>query len=338
MSAEFNNRIRQVFLLLVITALAILLFFKLAVFFPGFLGAITIYILSRDAYTRMISHRKWRRGTSAIVFMLLFLLCLGVPVYLAVDLLSSRINMLFANQAQVAASLKGISVQLQQWTGQELLSDANIAQIQKAIMGYIPHLVNSTMTVLANLGMMFFLVYFMFVNWEFMEKSIHGFIPLESRNIGILASQTKNMVRANAIGIPLISIIQGAFATIGYWIFGIHDFVMWGFVTGMFAFFPLIGTTMIWAPLVIYTFSTGNTSHAIGLLIYSLLVTGNMGYFTRITVLRKIGNVHPLITVLGVIVGLQLFGFWGFIFGPLLVSYFLLLVRIYANEFGSFKA
>jgi len=46
------------------------------------------------------------------------------------------------------------------------------------------------------------------------------------------------------------------------------------------------------------------------------------------------GDVHPLITVLGVIVGLNLFGFVGLIFGPLLVSYFLILVKIYINEFS----
>jgi predicted PurR-regulated permease PerM len=93
---------------------------------------------------------------------------------------------------------------------------------------------------------------------------------------------------------------------------------------------------LIWVPLVIYVYSTGSTFNGTGLLIYSLVVTGNVDYLARITLLKKIGDVHPVITVLGVIVGLQLFGFWGFIFGPLLVSYFMLMIRIYSNEFGHF--
>jgi predicted PurR-regulated permease PerM len=56
-------------------------------------------------------------------------------------------------------------------------------------------------------------------------------------------------------------------------------------------------------------------------------------YLARVTLMRKIGDVHPLVTILGVIVGLGLFGFMGFIFGPLLLSYLLLLIRIYSNEF-----
>ena len=90
---------------------------------------------------------------------------------------------------------------------------------------------------------------------------------------------------------------------------------------------------IIWTPLVIYMYINGDTWNATGLCLYSLVVTGNIDYLTRITILKKWGQVHPLVTVLGVIVGLGLFGFIGFVFGPLLVNYIILLFRIYTNEF-----
>ena len=77
---------------------------------------------------------------------------------------------------------------------------------------------------------------------------------------------------------------------------------------------------------------------ATGLTIYSIAVTGNVDYITRLGLLKRMGNVHPMITVLGVIVGLQLFGFMGLIFGPLLISYFIILVKIYINEFAAKSA
>jgi predicted PurR-regulated permease PerM len=166
-----------------------------------------------------------------------------------------------------------------------------------------------------------------------MEAAVTTFIPLHPESITKLAKETKNMVRANAIGIPLISLVQGLFATAGYWIFGLSEFGLWGFLTGVFAFFPLVGTMLIWLPLVIYQFSQGATVQGGGLLIYSLLVTGNVDYLARITLMKKIGDVHPLITILGVIVGLGLFGFMGFIFGPLLLSYLILMIKIYTSEF-----
>jgi predicted PurR-regulated permease PerM len=80
-------------------------------------------------------------------------------------------------------------------------------------------------------------------------------------------------------------------------------------------------------------YASGDTWNATGLFFYSLIVTGNIDYLSRITLLKRMGNVHPVVTVLGVIVGLGLFGFIGLIFGPLLVNYIIVLFRIYMQEF-----
>ena len=189
------------------------------------------------------------------------------------------------------------------------------------------------MVLLTNLIMMFFLLYYLLVNGRETERYLGKVIPLKHENVNLLAGETKMMIKANALGIPIICIIQGAFAALGYWIFGIEDWGLWGFVTGVFAFFPLVGTMIIWVPLVGYLFIHGDNWHAIGLTIYSVVVTGNVDYLARLKLMKYMGDVHPLITVLGVIVGLNLFGFIGLIFGPLLVSYFLIMVKIYINEF-----
>ena len=181
--------------------------------------------------------------------------------------------------------------------------------------------------------MMFFLLYYLLVSGKEVEKYLNKIIPLKKENIDELASETKLMIKANALGIPVICLVQGIVATIGYWIFGLEDWGLWGFVTGVFAFFPIVGTMIVWVPLVVYMLASGQNWPALWLTLYSFIVTGNVDYITRLGLLKKMGNIHPMITVLGVIVGLGLFGFMGLIFGPLLVSYFIILVRIYMNEF-----
>ena len=335
MEDVYNNRIRQIILLVAIAGLALLLFWQLYGFFPGFLGAVTLYILSRDLYFYLTIKRRWNRTLTAILFLLAFLVCIGLPVYLAVRLLSVKINALFGKPHDLQQVLQTFSGQVKTWTGRELITEDSIQQLQKGITGFIPALLNSTASILANFLMLLFLSFFMFTNGRGMEKALRHFIPLRDDNIGKLAAETKNMVRANSIGIPLISIIQGMAAMLGYWLFGINDYVLWGFITGVFAFFPIVGTMIVWVPLVVSVFASGHNGQGIGLAIYSLVVIGNIDYLARVTLLKKIGDVHPVITVLGVIVGLSLFGFWGFIFGPLLISYFLLLYKIYRTEFGS---
>ncbi len=68
--------------------------------------------------------------------------------------------------------------------------------------------------------------------------------------------------------------------------------------------------------------------------IYGLVIVGSTDNIIRLYVLKRLDNVHPLITLIGVIVGVPLFGFIGLIFGPLLISLFLIVLRIYRKEYG----
>ncbi len=333
MTNDYNNRIRQVFFLLLLIAGAILLFNELYVFFPGFLGALTLYIVSRKWYHHLTVNRSWKKGLTAALFMVVFLICIAAPIYLCFNMLYQKVEALLKDPTQVSQGLKSVSSQIKQWTGQDLLTPDVTKNIQNKLGTFIPKLLNGSATMLGNLLMILFLSYFMFTNGPELEKALQDFVPLRRKNVDLLADEITMMVRANAIGIPLVSLIQGAVALLGYWVFGIRDFVLLGLVTGIFAFFPIVGTAAIWLPVVISMFASGENGKAIGLGIYSLVVTGNIDYLVRITLLKKIGDVHPVTTILGLVVGLKLFGFWGFIFGPLMISTFLLLVQIYKSEF-----
>ena len=337
MNISFNDRLLQLLLLALIILLGFILISELYIFLPGLLGAVTLYILCRAFYFRLIFQKKWKKWLTALLFIFGCLLIISIPFYLAVEMIAPKINNLINNQDTIITGLKNFSTKFREYSGVQLLTDENTKYLTLKISQLIPKLLNSTVSVITNLVMMFFLLYYLLVNGREIEKYLSKIIPLKPRNIDMLASETKMMIRANALGIPIICIVQGAFAALGYWIFGVEDWGMWGFLTGVFAFFPLVGTMIIWVPLVLSLFATGNTWTGTGLTIYSIVVTGNVDYITRLGLLKKMGDVHPLITILGVIVGLGLFGFMGLIFGPLLVSYFIILVKIYLNEFTDSK-
>lgn len=330
---QFNNKIRQVVLLLVIAFLAFLIVRELYVFLPGLMGALTFYILGRERYFRLTEKRGWKPGLTAILIIVVFLLLIAAPLYYAFLLITPKVTSLLMHTDEMLAGIQVLSDKIKSITGEEILSSKNISSFQSNLANYIPTFLNSSAMILSNMLVMFFVMYFMFTGGRIMEDSVRKFIPLHLESIVALAHETKHMVKANAIGIPLISMVQGLFAWTGYLIFGLEDPLVWGFLTGVFAFFPIIGTMMIWVPLVIFLYSRGLNGQASGLLIYSLVVTGNVDYLARVTLMKKIGNVHPLVTVFGVIVGLQLFGFMGFIFGPLIFSYAIILIKIYAHEF-----
>jgi predicted PurR-regulated permease PerM len=330
---NFNNRIKQVLLLAIIILLAFLVVNELLIFLPGLLGALTLYILSRKSYFNLIYNRSWKKGWTAGLFILYYLLIIGLPVFITIVLVSPKINAFLDDPSAFINAAKHSVVILQEKTGYKFVSENSLTSSLSKLPALIPGILNSTATLITNLGIMLFVLFYMLYHGREIELMLNRLIPLKQENINMLATETSKMVRANALGIPLISIIQGLVAALGYFIFGVNEWALWGFLTGIFAFFPVVGTMIVWVPLVIYTYATGETWQATGLLLYSLIVTGNIDYISRVTLLKRIGNVHPVTTILGVIVGLGLFGFIGLIFGPLLISYIVLLFKIYMNEF-----
>ena len=66
---------------------------------------------------------------------------------------------------------------------------------------------------------------------------------------------------------------------------------------------------------------------------YGAIIVSQCDNLIRFLLQKKMADVHPLITIFGVVAGLPLFGFMGVIFGPLLVSLFLLFVDMFRKEF-----
>ncbi len=335
MPNSFNNHLRQIILLGLIIMLGIMLITQLYIFLPGLLGGVTLFIISRKWYYYLTIRRPWPKALTALLFIIVSLVIISIPVYFSILLITPKISSLMNNQQEVVKGLEVFSNKIERYTGTKLFSVANAQAIAGKVSAYIPSFLNSTANVLTNLLMMFFLLYYLLYSGKEIEKYLDHIIPLKPENVEKLANETDLMIRANAIGIPVICFVQGLVAAAGYLIFGVKDWGIWGFVTGVFAFFPLVGTMIVWVPLVIYLYSINQNLTATGLTVYSIVVTGNVDYITRLGLLRKIGNVHPMVTVLGVIVGLKLFGFMGLIFGPLLISYFIILLKIYMNEFAT---
>jgi predicted PurR-regulated permease PerM len=314
--------------------LALVLLNQLYVFMPGFLGAITLYILLRETYFNLTIKRKWNKTATSLLFILASLIIIALPVYFSIDLLSEKVLAILKDPLELMKDARMVGQKIYDLTGIKLLTDENLIAFQRRSTTIIPGLLNSSASLLSNFAIMFFLLYFLLKSGREVERSLQRFIPLKEENVELLSNETKNMIKANAIGIPVLAIIQGIVATIGYWIFGVKDFGLWGFLTGVFSMVPIVGTAIIWLPLTAYLFSINQTGNAAGLLIYAVVLIINIDYVVRLTLLKKFMDVHPLVTVFGVIIGIGLFGFWGVIFGPLLISYFIILVKIYMNEFG----
>lgn len=328
-----QNQLRQFFFIILILLLGILLFTELYIFFPALLGAITLYVLLHKWMLYLTEKKKWRKGGTALLLMLFSFIVILLPVGLLINMLSSKVTYAIQHSAELTTALKKVVADIELQFNITIASEANINKLGNSIAQSLPKILGATFSTLTTIFFMYFILYFMLVNSRSMENTLFEYIPLKDENVDRLSNEVHMMVKSNAIGIPLIAFAQGLVGLIGYLIIGVNEPFFWFGVTCIAAMLPVVGAALAYVPLAIIFFANGQTGQGIAMLIFGFAIIGTIDNVLRFTLLKKLGNVHPLTTVFGVIIGLSLFGFIGLIFGPLLISLFMLLLKIYSSEF-----
>ena len=328
-----QNRIRQFFFIVIILLLGILLFMELYSFLPAVLGAITLYIVMHKWMLYLTEKRKWRKGWTAVLLMLLSFIVILLPVGLLANMLSSKVTYAIQHSAELVEALKKLVGDLEQRFDIVIASEANINKLGNFIAGSLPRILGATFNTLTTIFFMYFILYFMLVNGRKMEDALYEYIPLRDDNVARLGKEVHTMVLSNAIGIPVIAFAQGVVALIGYLVIGVKEPFFWFGVTCIAAMLPVVGAALAYVPIALIFLANGQTWQGITMLIFGFGIIGTVDNVLRFTLLRKLGDVHPLVTVFGVIIGLNLFGFIDLIFWQLLFSLFMVLLKIYSNEF-----
>lgn len=325
--------IRQIFLILLIAAIFGVIFWNLHFFVPAILGAYTLYVLLRSLMFHLTEHWKWRRKLAAAVLLLFSFVAVILPFGWLFLMLQGRVTTLLQNSDQIRQNAESLITTLETRYNILLLTPDNINSLSNLLVSTTQGVLGATVGGLGLLLATFFILWFMLTEGEKMEQSFFEWLPLRHENVIFVRKALNDMVWGNALGIPIMAIVQGLAGLLIYLLTGVQDPWMWFAITCISSMIPLIGVALAFIPLTIIFWTQGEEGKAIVMLLYGLLVTGSVDNFARMWLMNKMSNVHPLITLFGVVVGLQLFGFIGFVFGPILISLFVLLLHIYHKEF-----
>ena len=326
--------IRQVFVILLILLMGSLIFRELLPYLTGVLGAVTMYVLMRKWMAKLVKKKNWNPSVAATLLMILSFVGILIPVSGIVLMLSNKIGKAVENSEELTLAVKEQLGRIEDELGFDINSQIDTSAISEWISSNLQSFVGGTFNAFVAIGLMYFMLYYMLINRNDLKESLKEYIPMTRENLNEVGNEVEAMVRSNALGIPLVAIAQGIIALIGFFIFGIEDPFFWFVIVTIGSMIPFVGTLIGILPVFILTLSTGNSFQAWGILIYGFVVVGSTDNIIRLYVLKKLDNVHPLITLIGVIVGVPLFGFIGLIFGPLLISLFLVIVRIYRKKYG----
>ena len=334
MSNSKSENIRQLSFYALLVFLSIFLFLQLSSFLPALLGAVTFYVLMRRPMNFLVTKKHWNKSLAATSLMLASLIVVMLPVSLLVNVLYSKIDYAIQNSNHVIDAVKIYINQFEAQYHIEIISDKNLQQAGTAVAETLPQIAGATFNSLVIVVILYFILYFLLVNAKEMEEWLTEKLPLKNDNVKLIGKELDTLIFSNALGIPITALLQGILGAIGFWLLGVNDIPFWFVVTCITAVVPMVGSSLAIIPVAILLYAEGHALKGTLMLAYGFGLMYTLDSVFRISIQKRMGNVHPLITTFGVILGLRLFGFIGLVFGPILLSVFILLVRIYINEFS----
>ena len=191
-------------------------------------------------------------------------------------------------------------------------------------------------------GMLFgFLVVFMATYYLLkdavkMKNVLFEISPLGDEYDKLILRRIIIAVRAVMGGVLIIAVIKGVIAGAIFYVFGIPTPMLWGVLTGIVSFVPIVGSAIVIIPMIFYFLLQGQFLTA---LVFALVIVLSVGLIDNVLqpkLVESKTNIHPLLILLSVLGGLQLYGFAGFILGPLTLAVTIALLEIYKKEIKKF--
>lgn len=157
-------------------------------------------------------------------------------------------------------------------------------------------------------------------------------LPFDKSTTSRFIQKSKKVTFSVVFGRIVIGIITGALAGIGFYLVGIKSSLLLTYIAMITSILPMVGPWIVWGPVVIGLFISGNTASALFLLVYSLVVVTLFENLSHPIYVSKKSEIPNSLTLIGLIGGMLVFGIIGIIIGPLVVAYLLVLFDLYKEK------
>jgi predicted PurR-regulated permease PerM len=307
----------------------------LGIIFISCVFAATFYPL----YQKILSKIPERKSVSALLVIVIIVFAIILPViFISAGIFSEAVGLYnsiaFGGGAQKAiVYLESLYFKLGSVSFGGTPIDLNIEDYFRDTLVWIIGHFDSVFAVVFKglLGFILMLVstYYFLINGEEIRRNIVKWSPLPDGYDEEVLVTLRSSVDAILKGRFVVAVAQGVFMSIGFVIFGIGNPLLWGFIASIASLIPALGTSLITVPASIYLFLTGNIGAGIGLIVWGALAVGLIDDLLSFLILKRKIKIPPLLILFSILGGVQFFGPIGFLAGPVLVSTFLSMMKIY---------
>jgi predicted PurR-regulated permease PerM len=338
-----QKRLQLISFLFLLLVMAGLVFAVVRPFADILVMGFILAVLFRPVFHWFLKRFKDRHTLASLATVVVILIILLVPAaLLGKVLLNQALNLyndfrsgdLVLDKGQV---IHALPLQVQDFietTTQDL--NALVSKLTANAFQTFSSVISNLATFIISFFLTMFTVFYFLKDGHHFQEVLIDVSPIDDKQEKILFTKVSNAVNGVVKGQFLTALVQGVVATIGYVIFGVPNFLLWGVFTTLAALVPTVGTALALVPAILYLLITGSVGQAIGLLIWGAVAVGLVDNFIGPKLLGRTTKVHPLLMLIAVLGGVSVFGFLGFLLGPILMAIFVAMIDMYRKDFQAY--
>ena len=315
---------------LVILLLGFALAVSLTPYATGLVGIPVLYVIFAPVHDWLARRMKPALAGGLVVLLGLFLIVVPGASFAGVIVSEAQQIATGVIQSPILGRLAQLRI-----GGTDL--GPELADLGRRIIGWLGSgafsLVGTATRLALNLTIAFFGLYYLLLRPRETWAAVRPYIPFSAANADKLQKRFRDVTISTLIGTGVTAAIQGTLVAIGFAVTGLPNAVFWGVVTVLFAILPVLGSGLVWGPGVLALVLDGRYGAAAALAIWGVIAIGSVDYIIRPIVFRRWAEIHPVVTLVGAMAGVPYFGILGLLIGPLALSYFFELIRMYREEY-----
>ncbi len=311
-------------------ALSVALAMALAPYATGLIGIPVLYVALQPLHDWLARRTPGKAAASLVVaLVLLVLIAAG----------GSSVTLIVSEAQRIPGAIMQSSIitRLSELRVGGVDAGARLADLGSKVVAWIGSsafgFIGTASRMVLNLTISCFGLYYLLLRPGETWNAVRPYIPFSASNTEKLRQRFRDVTTSTLIGTGLSAALHGTLTSFGFWMFGLPNAALWGVVTIVFSILPVLGSGLVWGPGAIALVLDHRPGAAVLLALWGILIIGNIDYVIRPMVSRRWAHIHPLVTLIGALVGVPYLGLLGLLIGPLGVSYFFELIRMYREEY-----
>jgi len=333
---QFGDRdVKKVLVIILMALLAILVFFLLRPVMLSIIAGLLLAYIFTPLYRKVLIIVR-NKSSSAFLISILVILLIIIPLWFIIPIMLQQVFDLFSISQKI--DFAGISSNLFPTASPQLVSQMGIT-----LKSFVDSLSKGALDILTNffldlpkISLHLFIVFFVFFyalrDWVKLSEFISEISPFSKSKEKILVLQFKNITDSVVYGQIIIGLVQGSLAGLGLLIFGVDNAIVLTVLAIFFSILPIVGPFIVWIPIAIFLYSTGQTGLATGYLLYNLIIVSLVDNILRTYLVSRKTNISPAVILVAMVGGFFIFGILGLLLGPLIAAYFILFLQAYRDK------